>query len=345
MINAKPYPLEQQRLESLRKLRMLETPIEERFERLTRMVCRLMDVPISYFNLIGDKQQFLKSVQGMEDVHPQFDGSFCPHTFHEPDVMVIEDASNDARFQDSPFVTVDSGIRFYAGCAVKTPDGMPVGTVCAIDTKPRQMTADQLDALRDIAAMVETELRAAFIQNEKEELETELEQANRLALIDPMTRVWNRAGMETILNKEWAESRRKKEIITLVMCDIDHFKKINDTYGHAAGDDVIRGVAKKLIEHVRAEDHVCRVGGEEFLIILPTCSPENALTIMERVRAAIAETKFIERNDGKNTTMSFGVSGIVPNMDTAPGLLIKTADAALYDAKNGGRNRVVVRAI
>lgn len=343
MRNADIYPHEAQRVESLRRTRLLDTPIEERFERLTRMVCRLMDVPIALFNLIDEKQQFYKSVQGLNATYAMLDGAFCPHAFHESDMLLVPDAHKDERFHDNPFVTGKYlNVGFYAGCSVKTPDGMPVGTVCAIDLKPRQMSEDQLAALRDITAMVETELRVAYMQFEKEALETELEQAHRLALIDPLTRLWNRAGMETIINKEWAEARRFKRPITVVMCDIDHFKKINDTYGHDVGDDIIRNVGKKLLECVRTEDHVCRVGGEEFLLILPNCPSENAAELLERMRETIATCKLSEKDIDWPVTMSFGATAIVPNLDTAPGLAIKIADISLYKAKNEGRNRVVI---
>ncbi len=343
MRNADPYPHEQKRLESLRRIRLLDTPVEERFERLTRMVCRLLDVPISLFNLIDDKQQFYKSVQGLNNTYAALDGAFCPHAFHETDMLLVPNAKLDDRFSDNPFVTGKYlNVGFYAGCAVRTPDGMPVGTICAIDMKPRDLTEEQLTALRDIAAMVETELRIAYMQFEKEELETELEQANRLAMIDPMTRLWNRAGMEVMLNKEWSEMRRLKNPITLAMCDIDHFKQLNDTYGHDVGDQVICYTARKLMENLRAEDHVCRIGGEEFLLILPNCTSENAQEILEHIRAAMAVAKPVTADENRRVTMSFGIATLVPNLDTPPGLLIKAADVALYEAKNGGRNRVVL---
>lgn len=343
MQEAAPYPQEEERLNALRKIRMLDTPIEERFERLTRMVCRLMDVPISLFNLIDDKQQFYKSVQGLNSTYASLEGAFCPHAFHEPDMLLVQDASKDIRFFDNPFVTGELwNVGFYAGCAVRTPDGMPVGTLCAIDLKPREMSSDQIQALRDISAMVETELKIAYMQHEKKELETELQQANRLAMIDPLTRLWNRLGMESLMNKEWAEARRYKRPISIVMCDIDHFKKINDTYGHDIGDDVIRNAAKKLLENLRTEDHVCRVGGEEFLLILPNCLQNDAFDMLERMRASIEKSRLSENAEiERAVTMSFGVTTIIPDMDTAPGMSIKRADQALYEAKNSGRNRVV----
>jgi diguanylate cyclase (GGDEF)-like protein len=342
MIEAAPFPQEEQRVNALKKIRMLDTPIEQRFERLTRMVCRLMDVPISIFNLIDDQEQFYKSAQGINAVRAPREGAFCTHAFHEPDMLLLNDASKDDRFHDNPFVTGEiMNIGFYAGCAVKTPDGMPVGTLCAIDLKPREMTPDQLQTLRDISAMVETELKLAYMQHDKKELESSLEQANRLAMIDPMTRLWNRLGMEAMMNKEWAEARRYKRPLTIVMCDIDHFKKINDTYGHDVGDDVIRTAGKKLLENLRTEDHICRVGGEEFLMILPNCTINAASELLERTRKTVEKSRFSDTHIEWPVTMSFGATTIIPDMNTAPAAAIKRADQALYEAKNSGRNCVI----
>lgn len=343
MLNAPPYPHEDQRLQSLKRVKLLDTPVEERFERLTRMVCRLLDVPISLFNLLDESRQFYKSAQGINATNASLDGAFCPHAFHEYDMLLVPDASKDQRFFDNPFVTGKYlNIGFYAGCAVKTPDGMPIGTLCAIDTKPRHLTDEQLTALRDIAAMVETELKLAYMASANEKLETELDQANRLALIDPLTRLWNRAGMENQINKDWAEARRLKKPITIVMCDIDHFKKINDTYGHDVGDDVIRNAGKKLLEGLRDEDSVCRIGGEEYLLILPNCPRDMAQETAERLRASIVAHPLTSPALGWPVTMSFGVATAVPDLEMAPGGLIKLADLALYRAKNNGRNRVEV---
>lgn len=344
MIEAAPYPHEDQRLSALLRLRLLDTPIEERFERLTRMICRLMDVPIAVFNLIDDKQQFYKSVQGLNATYASLHGAFCPHAFQEADMLLVPDTHKDQRFHDNPFVTGEYlDVGFYAGCAVKTPDGMPVGTVCAIDTKPRRMSGEQLQALRDIAAMVETEIKLAFMKYEKAELETELERANRLAMIDPLTRLWNRAGMEAMINKEWADARRHQKPLTIAMCDIDHFKRLNDTFGHDVGDDIIRNVAKRLLENTRTEDHVCRVGGEEFLLILPDCPAGPAHELLERIRQSMSATPLTDMVQIDWTvTMSFGASTLIPNLDTAPGATIKAADQALYTAKNSGRNKVVM---
>lgn len=341
MIEAQPYPNNDARLASLKKLNLLDTPIEERFERITRMVCRLLDVPISIFNLIDAERQHYKSVQGLTNHNAALPGAFCTHALHEEEMMLVPNALVDERFFDNPFVTGKYlNIGFYAGVPVRAPDGMPIGTLCAIDTKPRELSEEQLVALRDLAAMVETELKVASLSKAQQNLIVELGEANRLALIDPLTRLWNRHGFEDLLSREWAEAIRQGKTVTLAMADIDHFKKINDTFGHPAGDAVLREVSKKLVECLRAEDAVGRMGGEEFLIFLNNTSPDMVRDTLERIRATIATTPMHIGPDDYPVTMSFGAATLVPRSRDKPGPLIQKADQALYIAKNYGRNRV-----
>lgn len=343
MIEATRFEKEEERLATLKATRLLDSPIEERFERMTRMVCRLMDVPIAMFNLIDDNRQFYKSVQGLPLTEAPLDAAFCTHALNESEMLLVPDTHADERFHDNPFV---SGARmsmgFYAGCPVRAPNGMPIGTLCAIDLRPRNMTPDQIMALRDLAAMLETELRAQSLSRTQEKMSQDLDTAQRLAMIDPMTRLWNRAGMENLLNKEWSEALRQQKPLTVVMADIDHFKKINDTYGHPAGDDVIKTVGKRLLEFVRAEDIVGRMGGEEFLVVLTDCQPAKAFDTVDRLRQAVSLLPIAADGSSVRTTLSFGVVSAIPQEGAEIDRLLKQADEALYKAKNGGRNRVAV---
>lgn len=342
MIEAKPFPEEEKRLASLNSLHLLDTPIQERFERITRMVRRALNVPIAIFNLIDEDRQHYKSVQGLATTNAPLEAAFCTHALHEKNMLLVPDAKKDQRFFDNPFVTSGLNVRFYAGCPVRTPDGMPIGTLCAIDTEPRDMSAEQLDALRDLAAMVETELKLASVSRAQKNLIEELDSANRLAMIDPLTRLWNRTGMTNLLVREWSEALRNKKPVTIVMGDIDYFKKINDTYGHPFGDAVIRTVGKRILENLRNEDAVGRVGGEEFLIILTDCVPEKVFDTVERIRASISDEKMRIDSELYDVTMSFGAATAIPDDTITYDELIKRADKALYEAKNNGRNRVEV---
>src|SRR5882762_3274247 len=130
MIEALRSKNEKQRLVSLAKLHLLDTPIEERFERITRIACRILDVPITSFTLVDETRQWFKSIQGLNIVETPRRVSLCAHTILNDDVMLIPDVQQDERFYDNPLVTAYPYICFYAGCPIRAPDGEKVGTLC-----------------------------------------------------------------------------------------------------------------------------------------------------------------------------------------------------------------------
>lgn len=341
MTEATPYRDEPARLEALRALNLLDTPIEERFERVTRMVCHFMDVPIALFNLIDADRQHYKSAQGVAMTDAPLKGALCMHTLNESDMLLIPDTMADARFADNPFVTGQYlNIGFYAGCPVRAPNGMPIGTLCAIDIKPREMNDQQLKALRDLASMVETELQVSSLSKTQLTLIEELNAANHLALVDSLTRLWNKNGITRLLDKEWSEAIRQQKPVTVVMTDIDHFKEVNDTYGHALGDQLMKVISKKLVESLRAEDAIGRVEGNRFLMILTDCKPEKMHETIDRIRNKIASQPLVLGQSECAVTISMGAASIVPAQgDDHAGLTVQANDA-LARAKAGGRNRV-----
>jgi diguanylate cyclase (GGDEF)-like protein len=141
---------------------------------------------------------------------------------------------------------------------------------------------------------------------------------------------------QEMLREECSRARRYNHPLSLMMFDIDHFKKFNDTYGHPLGDEVIKMVAKTIKEMARTTDRAFRYGGEEFAVLLPETSSENGLVLAERLRKKIEENRSV-----KNLviTVSEGITGLLP--EDSPESLVKRADAALYSAKESGRNRVV----
>jgi diguanylate cyclase (GGDEF)-like protein len=338
-----PYN-EQERLEALRRLNLLDTPIEERFERITRMLCRLLRMPIASFTLVDESRQWFKSIQGLSAKETPRSEAFCAHTILENEPLIVDDATKDPRFCDNPLVTGDPNIGFYAGMPVRSPDGHRVGTLCVIDRKPRTLSNDDVQTLRDLAAITESELRASIISKSQAELINQLDTANRLALVDPLTRLWNRNGIFEILKREWAEAKRSKRSLAVAIGDIDFFKTVNDTHGHAVGDEVLEEVGRRLVAAARTEDAVGRIGGEEFLLVLPNCPNESLKAAVERIRIAMCMTP-VETSVGKlAVTLSFGAIslklGVIPGAITSTEQMVKVADEALYAAKRSGRNNV-----
>lgn len=159
---------------------------------------------------------------------------------------------------------------------------------------------------------------------------------------DALTGLYNRRYLEEILEREIRRAGRAGQSLGILMLDLDHFKGFNDTYGHDAGDTVLRETAALLLKNVRAEDFVCRFGGEEFVIILPTADQEGARGRGERLRAKMRDLTIMHQGKSLGMiTFSIGVAAF-PQHGTSPKELMATADAALYEAKRGGRNQVVV---
>jgi diguanylate cyclase (GGDEF)-like protein len=159
---------------------------------------------------------------------------------------------------------------------------------------------------------------------------------------DGLTALWNRRVILDLLGRELARSRREHVCTAILMCDLDHFKSVNDTYGHLAGDDVLRETAKRLLSSVRSYDLVGRYGGEEFLVVLNNCNPAYGPARAEELRKGIAQKPVQISSGAVPVTMSFGLLlspewGCLPLDD-----LLQQADAALYAAKAAGRNCVKV---
>lgn len=194
-------------------------------------------------------------------------------------------------------------------------------------------------ASRDIAARKKAEERIIDQARQLREANTKL---SALATTDPLTGLHNRRSFEARLTHELRRSQRNGSPVSLVLLDVDHFKTYNDTFGHPAGDRVLKGLAALLIEQSRETDLVCRFGGEEFAILLPDTPAEGAMTLAERYRQSVEKEGFAHRD----ITVSLGVATHVTRrrqrgaIDERCAELIAEADRALYEAKSKGRNRV-----
>jgi diguanylate cyclase (GGDEF)-like protein/PAS domain S-box-containing protein len=172
-------------------------------------------------------------------------------------------------------------------------------------------------------------------------LKTAQAELQEQAIRDHLTGLFNRRYLSEALERELARATHGNYPISLVIIDIDHFKKLNDTYGHAMGDSILQNFAKQLIHQTRLEDTVCRYGGEEFLVLLPNITQESALEIAEGWRISFQESHAVYEGEAINVTVSCGIAEFPASGNTSEKLIV-VADKSLYHAKATGRNRVVM---
>ena len=327
------------RLELLDELGIIYSPAEERFDQITMLACRLFDVPIALVSLVTSNNQWFKSVQGLLVSETSREVSFCAHAILDQDTFIVSDTLLNPDFVDNPLVTGDPNIRFYAGQPI-TYEGVNLGTLCIIDSTPHTLKPSEIETLRTLASWVENEIKYTALSKSQFQLVSDLDEARREAMIDPLTKLWNRRGLEQLLVNETERAKREKASIAIMLIDMDSFKTINDEHRHTAGDAVLKEVARRIRSSVRPNDVVARYGGDEFFVFLANCPEEIAKTTAKRILERIRD-ETIEVTDFEITTsVSIGVSTTVALQNLDIDNFIHIADVALYKAKDAGRNCV-----
>lgn len=315
------------RIAALQRLAILDSEPEEPFEHVVSLVRSILGVPMAAVSLVDADRQWFKARAGIEAAQTPRSMSFCSHAIQETKPFLIADALDDARFANNPLVTGDPGIRSYAGIPLRAPEGYQVGALCAIDQQPRVFTESEVAMLANLARIIEKEMELRRI-------------AERDVLTGSLTR---RAFVDRAL-VEIDRFHRYGRPCTLVLADLDHFKSVNDTYGHVAGDCVLRDVARLVTAMKREGDVLGRLGGEEFAILLPEATGDEALLAVERIRKALARHE-IELPDRSTITVtaSFGIAEVNSGISSVEQWL-SVADKPLYAAKRAGRDRCEIAA-
>jgi diguanylate cyclase (GGDEF)-like protein len=268
-----------------------------------------------------------------------------PSVFLHPTPWIVNDAKLDPRTCSHPLVTGEFDLGFYAAAPLMTNDGYNLGTLCAIDRQPRQISPMNLAVLQDLAALVmhemelRLEIRCALKMDDTllQRSRTEKRHAEYLSKHDVLTGLGNRRKLDEIFSVEINRLRRHGGSLCVSIADIDHFKKINDGHGHAMGDEVLAQFGELLCMQMRPTDTAARIGGEEFVVLMPHTKIREALATAERLRTAMVERKFGPLKE--SITVSVGVAELRSGEDGDT--LLRRADRALYRAKRSGRNQVV----
>ncbi len=316
-----PVPAnEKRRLKAVHDLQILDTSADEAFDRVTRLAAHLFDVPIALVSILDSERQWFKSMVGVSVRETSRRVSFCGHAIEHDGVFLVPDARVDPRFADNPLVCGTPNIAFYAGVTLKSPDGLPLGTLCVIDRIPREPSQQDIARLEDLAAIVQQNLNL-----------------HAAAVTDPLTSLLNRRGLNQHLDRELRRSRRTKQPLSLILGDLDHFKSINDSFGHDVGDQALVQVSELLRTHARRPgDCVARLGGDEFLLLLADCDEKSVDQVCLDIRQGLASQPLQAGEFQLHLSMSLGAEsfGQVAQQGSQASMM-DVLDKKLYRAKRG----------
>ncbi|MFI8416348.1 sensor domain-containing diguanylate cyclase [Serratia sp. NPDC078593] len=285
------------------------------------MARRLFRVPIALVTLVDGNRQWFKANCGLAAQETPRDISFCGHAILGDEILMIPDTLEDARFADNPLVTRTPHIRFYAGCPLSYARDIRLGTLCLIDDKPRSFDEDDANTLRDLAAMVEDELRSF-----------------QASTTDVLTGISNRRGFQILAQFSLNDCLYHQTSASLVFIDLDKFKQINDNYGHSAGDRALAtfsGLLKSVFSHV---DAIARLGGDEFVVLTTgkkLADTERDISRLQHQITAINAT----RSAPYELVFSYGIVEFDPQQPQSLDELIAAGDAVMYQLKKAKSER------
>ena len=326
---------EAERLAALRNYQVLDTVAELSFDRITRAAADVCGAPMALISLVDEHRLWFKSNIGLALKKTIRSTSFCAQAIRQDGMLIVPDARADPRFVDNPLVMRPPGVRFYAGAPLITPGGHRIGTLCVLDRKARAngLNAMQSRVMQTLSAQVVAEL----------ELRRTVAKLEWLVNHDALTELPNRLMCQERLTKALAAAtgRRSTYRVGVVMLDLDHFKQVNDSFGHDAGDALLRRVAAILAGFIRPGETAACLGGDEFILILPDCHTNAVLQhrmddLLERLRQPYLFAGKVL--DGR---ASIGIAIFPEHCRDVAGLL-KHADTAMYHAKSAGRGSVSI---
>ncbi|MFK7790664.1 MAG: EAL domain-containing protein [Phycisphaeraceae bacterium] len=334
MITPSNHPQEQSRIDSLYAHQILDTGADKAFDDLAQLASQICGVPIALVSLVDEDRQWFKARVGLDLMETNRDVSFCAHAINYDETMVVEDATKDERFHDNPLVTKENGIRFYAGAKICDEMGLPMGTLCVIDDKPHAFSKDQQFQLEQLASQAGRQLTLHRLLNE-------LSEASQR---DELTGLLNRRGLITHMKQV---SIQPDQIEAVVYVDMQRFKSVNDSFDHAAGDEVLQQITKRLQramnEAVRLANgtsaRLARLVGDEFIICVLTKHDEQWVqnVFCKTLLDALTEP-FVYKHNQIHLGARIGIATSLPGQRLKASAAISDADIAVQRAKHAGQS-------
>jgi diguanylate cyclase (GGDEF)-like protein len=328
-------------LSELQMQDLVNTPLEARFNRLARVAREALRVRAAAVSLIDREREWFKAVTGWYAGELPRSRSLAARLLEDGVPVIVADTRRDPRCREHPLVTDSPGFRFCAAYPLRDRFDNPIGALAGYDLEPHEPSARVLEVLNDVGEMAQRELFVSELGSAQQELLEKLDVSRRQAMLDELTRLWNRRGGLELLDRAMQDAHRGAGLGVCIV-DVDRFKEINDTHGHATGDTVLRKVAGLLVDSVRVDDIACRLGGDEFLLVLPGITPADFARVVERIRKRTEAVSMRTRTGAVELTLSIGGFACAPGRGTTGEELLQRADEALYEAKASGRNRAVI---
>ncbi|MBD2507410.1 sensor domain-containing diguanylate cyclase [Nostoc muscorum FACHB-395] len=330
------YKNEAERLKALTDYNILDTLPEQAFDDLTAIAAYVCKTPIALISLVDADRQWFKSNIGLKVRETPRESAFCSHAILQPEnILVVPNAIKDARFANNPLVKSNSKIRFYAGVPLVTPNGFPIGTLCVMDTVPRQLSYQQLDALRRLTRQAIAQME--LIQEIRNRKQSEIE-GRQLSLTDDLTGLHNRRGFFVMAEQELKIAHRMRLLCWVIFIDLDGLKQINDTLGHDMGDALIVDAGQLLKQSFRNSDIVARLGGDEFIVFISSYF-KDADSIQAYLQVNIANFNQ-EQNRSYELSMSMGIERYSPGSNMSLEQLIARSDELMYAHKRLKRQSI-----
>lgn len=335
MLTAPLHPDEALRQYTLDCLNLLDTAADVHLDTLVRVAQTAFGVETVLISLIDRDRQWFKAKRGTDICETPRDIAFCSHTILQTDSLIVPDALDDPRFSDNPLVTYAPHVRLYAGHPIII-NGSPIGSLCLLHPSPRTLSAAEQAMLRDLATLAEGYVIQRMQNTHIRTLYGALDAERLKAMTDPLTQAWNREGLNYLAPIMLREATALSKQVGVLCCDLDHFKVINDRYGHAIGDEILVQATRRFKSVLRADDMLIRLGGEEFAVVVLVNQAEEIGVLAERIRRVLLDKPL---RIGANTvpvTTSVGVA--LKREGETIERTFRRSDEAMYRAKANGRN-------
>ncbi len=271
MIKLKIPNNETERLQALRSLHIMDTQSEERFDRITRVIQNLFNVPIASVSFIDQEREWYKSKYGLELTETPREISFGAHVILQEDIMIVKDALSDVRFKDNPLVHGELDIRYYLGCPLKIKEQFNVGTLCLMDHKSQRFSDVDLEIIKELAATIETEF----------------EEQHR-STVDDLTEISNREGFILVGKQIIKRCNEFDKNVLLIYFDLSRLKAINEHYGHDEGNNILKIFSQQLLRNFRHTDAVARLGGDKFCVLCSGMYEKHFPDVVKRFQNKLA---------------------------------------------------------